>query len=123
MIVLDDLQWADEPSVLLLRFLVSEVTNMRVLLIGTMQPATSTPDNHPLADALVHFKRRRLLQRVLLSNLSLNEVEQFITGNYGVKLSAGLVKGLYSQTKGNPQALSEVASTLVQQASRNRGYG
>jgi serine/threonine protein kinase len=120
-IVLDDLQWADEPTVLLLRFLVSEVQNMRVLLIGTMRPGASVPDNHPLTESLVHFKRRRLLQRVLLSNLSLNEVERFIEGNYGVELSKGLIKGLHSQTQGNPQGLSDVASTLVQQASRNRG--
>ncbi len=122
-IVLDDLQWADEPTILFLRFLVSEMANMRVLLIGTTRPSASVPDSHPLTEALVHFKRRRLLQRVLLSDLSLNEVELFIEGNYGVELSPGLIKGLYSQTRGNPQALSEVAGTLVQQASRNRGYG
>ena len=108
---------------LLLRFLVSEIVNMRVLLIGTMRPGTTIPDSHPLNEALVHFKRRRLLQRVILSNLSLNEVERFVEGNYGVELSPGLIKGLHSQTHGNPQGLTDVASTLVQQASRTRGYG
>lgn len=122
-IVLDDPQWADEPTVLLLRFLVSEVSAMRVLLIGTIRSDTDLPGSHPLSEALTPFKRRRMLQRVLLSSLTLGDVERFIEGNYGVTLSPVLIKGLYSQTKGNPQALPEVASTLVQQACRNRGYG
>ena len=117
MIVLDDLQRADDSTLSLLRFIVPELYTMRVLMIGTMQPTSTLPKSHPLSEIIAYFKRRRLLQRVLLSNLSMDDVEAIIKDNYDVSLSPVLVNGIYSQTKGNPLALSEVADTLLSQMS------
>ena len=116
-IVLDDLQRADDSTLSLLRFIVPELYTMRVLMIGTMQPTSTLPKSHPLSEIIAYFKRRRLLQRVLLSNLSMDDVEAIIKDNYDVSLSPVLVNGIYSQTKGNPLALSEVADTLLSQMS------
>ena len=122
-IVFDDLQRADDSTLSLLRFIVPELSTMRVLMIGTMEPASSLPSSHPLAEILAYFKRRRLLQRVLLSELSMDEVESLIRRNYGVRLSPTFINGIYSQTKGNPLALSEVANTLLSQASPHSSKG
>lgn len=122
-IVLDDLQYSDEPTMELLRFLVAELSKMRVLLIGTMPPRSTLPDGHSLVDTLTYFKRRRLLQRVLLSDLSMNDAQLFIEGNYGVTLSSTLIKGIYRQTKGNPHALYEVANTLLPQSNQQKTDG
>ena len=122
-IVFDDLQRADESTLSLLRFVVPELSTMRVLLIGTMQPASALPSNHSLTENLAYFQRRRLLQRVLLSDLSMDEVESLIRRNYGVRLSPIFINGIYSQTKGNPLALSEVANTLLSQPSKNSKDG
>ena len=115
-IVFDDLQRADDSTLALLRFIVPELSTMRVLLIGTMLPSSTLPKSHPLTEILTYLKRRRLLQRVLLSDLSMDEVDSIIRHNYGVSLSSTFITGLYSQTKGNPLALSEVANTLLSQA-------
>ncbi len=114
-IVLDDLHRADDSTLAMVRFIVPELHTMRVFLIGTMEPTSALPGSHPLAEVLAYFKRRRILQRVLLSNLTEDDVMEMIQGNYGVSLSATFVKGLYTQTKGNPLALSEVANTLLSQ--------
>ena len=114
-IVLDDLHRADDSTLAMVRFIVPELYTMRVFLIGTMEPTSAMPDSHPLAEVLAYFKRRRILQRVLLSDLTEDDIMAMIEGNYGVSLSPTFVKGLYTQTKGNPLALSEVANTLLSQ--------
>ena len=116
-IVFDDLQRADDSTLALLRFIVPELSTMRVLLIGTMLPSSTLPSSHALTEILTYFKRRRLLQRVLLSELSIDEVDSIVRHNYGISLSPTFITGIYSQTKGNPLALSEVANTLLTQAS------
>ena len=122
-IVFDDLQRADDSTLALLRFIVPELSTMRVLLIGTMLPSSTLPRSHPLAEILTYLKRRRILQRVLLSELSKDEVDSIVRHNYGVSLSSTFITGLYSQTKGNPLALSEVASTLLSQAGPQSSKG
>ncbi len=122
-IVFDDLQRADDSSLALLRFIVPELSTMRVLLIGTMLPLSTLPGSHPLAEILTYFKRRRILQRVLLSELSMEEVDSIVRHNYGASLSPTFITGIYSQTKGNPLALSEVANTLLPQAGKQSSKG
>ena len=122
-IVFDDIQRADDSTLALLRFIVPELSTMRVLLVGTMLPSSTLPGSHPLTEILTYFKRRRLLQRVLLSALSMDEVDSIVRHNYGFSLSPTFIKGIYSQTKGNPLALSEVANTLLSQASPNSTKG
>ena len=122
-IVLDDLHRADDSTLAMVRFIVPELHTMRVFLIGTMEPTSALPGSHPLAEVLAYFKRRRILQRVLLSNLTEDDVMEMIQGNYGVSLSATFVKGLYTQTKGNPLALSEVANTLLSQPAQQSTEG
>ena len=122
-IVLDDLHRADDSTLAMVRFIVPELHTMRVFLIGTMEPTSALPSSHPLAEVIAYFKRRRILQRVLLSNLAEDDVMEMIQGNYGVSLSSTFVKGLYTQTKGNPLALSEVANTLLSQPAQQSTEG
>ena len=122
-IVLDDLHRADDSTLAMVRFIVPELHTMRVFLIGTMEPTSALPGSHPLAEVIAYFKRRRILQRVLLSNLTEDDVMEMIQGNYGVSLSSTFVKGLYTQTKGNPLALSEVANTLLSQPAQQSTEG
>ena len=51
MIVLDDLHWADEPSLLLLRFVARRLAGTGLLLIGTYRDV-ELGRHHPLADTL-----------------------------------------------------------------------
>ena len=51
LIVLDDLHWADAPSLRLLEFLAPELGDSRILLVGTYR-ATELSRRHPLSNAL-----------------------------------------------------------------------
>src|SRR5262249_811173 len=51
LVVLDDLHWADTPSLLLLESLAREVGAARVLVVGTFRDVEVVPE-HPLFDTL-----------------------------------------------------------------------
>ena len=68
-LVLDDLHWADQPSLMLLQFVARELGGARLLLIGTYRDVELSRQ-HPLAEALGELTRERLFQRVLLRGLS-----------------------------------------------------
>ena len=55
-LVLDDLHWADKPSLLLLRHLLRSVTPIRVLVFATYRD-TDLDRSHPLADVLGDLRR------------------------------------------------------------------
>ena len=65
-IVLDDLQWADKGSLLLLRHLVSAEQAMRVLVLGSFRD-NELSRSHPLTDTLAALHRVSGVSRVELS--------------------------------------------------------
>ncbi len=77
MLVLDDLQWADRSSLLLLEFLAREIGSSQLFLIGAYRDAELSPE-HPLAQSLDALDRRGLLRRVNLRGHTRNDVARFI---------------------------------------------
>ena len=114
MLVLDDLHWADQPSLLLLQFVARELSGARLLLIGTYRDVELSRQ-HPLAEALGELNRERLFQRVLLRGLTQEDVEHFIEMTSGNSAPRGLVEAVHSQTEGNPLFVTEVVRLLVQE--------
>ncbi|MFQ6028445.1 MAG: AAA family ATPase, partial [Dehalococcoidia bacterium] len=114
-LVLDDLHWADTPSLLLLQFVASEIgSGGRLLLLGTYRDVELSRQ-HPLAETLGQLTRERLFQRVLLRGLTRQDVDRFIEIATGVAPPAGLVQSVYTQTEGNPLFVTEVVRLLAQE--------
>ena len=113
-VVLDDLHWSDEPSLMLMQFLVRELSGSRLLLIGTYRDMELNR-RHPLAKALGDLTRERLFERVLLRGLDHNDVGRFIEVAAGVTPPTGLVDVVHTQTEGNPLFVTEVVRLLVQE--------
>ncbi len=74
---LDDLHWADGPSLRLLQFLARELSDSRLLVIGTYRDV-ALGRKHPLSQALADLTREGLVERVPLHGLTEAEVERFI---------------------------------------------
>ena len=113
-LVLDDLHWADQPSLMLLQFVARELGNSRLLLVGTYRDVELSRQ-HPLAETLGELTRERLFQRVLLRGLSQQDVGRFIEVAAGVDPPAGLTEAVHTQTEGNPLFVTEVVRLLVQE--------
>jgi tetratricopeptide (TPR) repeat protein len=113
-LILDDLHWADKPSLLLLQFLAGELATSRLLVVGAYRDVELSR-KHPLAQALGELARERAFQRVLLRGLTQEDVGRFIELTSGLKPPQGLVRAVQAQTEGNPLFVNEVVRLLVQE--------
>jgi DNA-binding SARP family transcriptional activator len=110
-IVLDDLNWADEGSLLLLEFATRELAETHMLLVGTYRDIELSR-GHPLVHTLGELSRERVFDRVLLRGLAHEDVARFIRAACGFEPDLGLVQAIHAQTEGNPFFVGEVVRLL-----------
>jgi len=121
-LMLDDLQWADKPSLLLLEFLARELAGARLLVVGTYRDVELSRQ-HPLVETLGELNRERLFQRILLRGLTKEDVARFIEIAAGTTPPQGLVSVVHTQTEGNPLFVTEVVRLLVQEGELTADIG
>jgi class 3 adenylate cyclase/tetratricopeptide (TPR) repeat protein len=113
-LVLDDLQWADNGSLLLLRHLAAAEQEMRVLVVGTYRDSELSR-SHPLTDTLANLHRQRDVSRIELVGLDDSGVLSYLEAAAGQALDdvgVGLAHAVYRETDGNPFFVSEVLRHL-----------
>ena len=113
-LILDNLHWADKPSLLLLEFLGQELADSRLLIIGTYRDVDLTRQ-HPLSETLGELTRARLFQRIVLRGLSLEDEGRYIVAASGVEPPRDFVEMLHSHTEGSPLFVGEVVRMLQQE--------
>jgi DNA-binding winged helix-turn-helix (wHTH) protein/tetratricopeptide (TPR) repeat protein len=106
LLVLDDLHWADKPSLLLLQFLARELAAARLLVVGSYRDM-EVGRRHPLATVLGDLAREPRCERILLRGLSRDDVEQFLRAA-GHEPSPRSVDAIHEMTEGNPFFLGEI---------------
>ena len=124
-VVLDDLQWADTASLLLLRHLAASDVAMRVLVIGTYRDSELSP-SHPLLDTLATLRRQPRVSRIELAGLGDTGVVAFLEAAAGHALDdAGLAlaHALYRETDGNPFFVTEVLLHLTETGAISQAAG
>ncbi|MFQ6025998.1 MAG: AAA family ATPase [Dehalococcoidia bacterium] len=110
-LVLDDLHWADQPSLMLLQFVTRELADAHLLILGTYRDV-EVSRRHPLSQTLGELTRQRLIQRVLLRGWSPEEVGGFIQMVSDLTPPPRLVEHVHRQTEGNPFFVTEVVRLL-----------
>ncbi|MGI8551697.1 MAG: ATP-binding protein, partial [Dehalococcoidia bacterium] len=110
LVALDDLHWADVPSLHMLQFLVRELHRTPLLVIGTYRD-TEIQRGHPLAQALGELTRRPEVSRIALSGLSEAEVARYVAEVVGTP-PPGLATMLTNETEGNPLFLVQTVELL-----------
>jgi DNA-binding CsgD family transcriptional regulator/tetratricopeptide (TPR) repeat protein len=100
-IAFEDVHWADEATLDLLRFLARRIDDRRVLLVATFRD-DEVGDLHPLRQVLGDLATAQSVRRIALHPLSIVSVQTMAAGS-GVD-----VNELYRQTGGNPFFVSEV---------------
>ena len=110
-LVLDDLQWADEATLLLLGHLVRSAQSDRLLVLGTVRDGDA--DRAPaLRATLADLRREHRVQRVRLSGLAEPAATELVTELAGRELPAEVVRRVQEQTEGNPFFIEEVMAHL-----------
>jgi class 3 adenylate cyclase len=111
-LVLDDLHWADKPSLLLLQFLARELRGARLMVLSTYRDV-ELRRQHPLSQTLGELARQQLSHRILLRGLTGRDVARFIELTAGRKPPEALVDAVYRETEGNPFFVNEIVRLLV----------
>ncbi len=101
LIVLDDLQWADDATVLLLRDLAERVGGSHMVVLGTYWE-TDLDSSRPFGSVLSRLLRRRRAQRFVLGPLSERDVEKIVAGMSEAPLTPVQLIGIQAATEGNP---------------------
>jgi predicted ATPase len=113
LVLLDDLHWADAPSLALLRHLARSPRPAALLLVGTYRE-TELARTHPLAELLADLRRQPRVERVLLRGLSEAELGSLVAARAEHEAPSGFVSALYAETEGNPFFAEEVLRHLVE---------
>ncbi len=116
MVVVDDLQWADKPSLQLLRHVIANTTGQRILIVATYRQ-DELSGSHPLSEALVGVRREPGVSHITLSGLDDAEVVAFVQAAAGHDLDddgIDLAQALYRETDGNPFFVWEVLRHLAE---------
>ena len=121
-IVLDDLHWADKPSLLLLSHLARRVRRSRLMLIGTYRDV-ELERSQQLAETIATLRRERLYERVLLRGLPLEDVKDFIEAVGGQESPGEFATLIFRETEGNPFFVAEILRHLVDTGAIRHEHG
>ena len=106
--VLDDLQWADVATLRLTQHTLQHHGAGRLLTLATLRtvPPVANPE---LDEFLAALHRDRLVRRVRIGGLSIDEVADLVRSTGGETVDRRQVEGIHRATRGNAFFVSELA--------------
>jgi diguanylate cyclase (GGDEF)-like protein len=117
MLFLDDLQWADAPTLRLLEHLVRDDTERCVLVVGAYRD-NEVDETHPLQQAIHAIRNANgHLEILQLENLGLAHVRRLIADTLHCEepVVASLAELCMEKTQGNPFFLGQLLRSLHEQ--------
>jgi DNA-binding SARP family transcriptional activator len=116
LLVLDDLQWAAQPTLLMLRHLIRSERPLGAFVLGTRRTTELAPD-HQLGHLLADLQRDMSVASVPIRGLDERAIAALLEAAAGHTLDerAGeLVRVLQAETAGNPFFIRELLAHLVE---------
>jgi DNA-binding SARP family transcriptional activator len=108
LLVLDDLQWADDDTLLLVRHLLRRAGDAPVLVVAISRDHDLEPD-HALADVVHALDRDGWVRRLALQGLGETEVRELLAHLRPEGDHAAAARRLVAETAGNPFLVTELA--------------
>jgi len=115
LLVLDDVHWADKPTLLLLKHLISNPT--AGLMVLCTYRDTDVDRAHPLSAMLADFRRMPAVTRIALDGLGDDGVRELLvrTGGHDLDdVGMAFAEVVQRETSGNPFFLGEVLRHLAE---------
>ena len=114
-VVFDDLQWSDGPSLNLLRHIAANAGPMRLMVVGTYR-GSRLSGSDPLMETLAALRRERGVTRIELRGLDDLGVLNLLEAMAGHRLDGDgvdLAHVVYRETDGNPFFVGELLRHLT----------
>jgi class 3 adenylate cyclase/tetratricopeptide (TPR) repeat protein len=115
-LVLDDLHWADKPTLSLMEHMVAHGAEIHALLIATYRES-ELDRGHPLSPVLAHLHREQGVERIALKGLDEPDIVQIMeraAGHEMDEVGLGLARELFREADGNPFYTGEILRHLLE---------
>ncbi|HKH25690.1 MAG TPA: AAA family ATPase [Acidimicrobiia bacterium] len=109
LLVIDDLHWADRPTLALLCHIVRHPEATPLVLVGTYRKSEVVGD-HPLRGIAADLRREGVSQEISLTGLTEDEVAQLIDATSDLEPGPEFVRSVRRETGGNPFFVQEICS-------------
>jgi len=105
LLILDDLHWADTPTLLMLRQVIRLARSASLLLIGTFR---SDERGEQLRDIIADLRREQFFDSIALRGLDEADAERLILQLDDEPPARAVTHALWEESKGNPFFLEEI---------------
>jgi tetratricopeptide (TPR) repeat protein len=119
-LILDDLHWADTPTLLMLRQIVRAADTSPVLIVASFR---DTERPAALVDMLVQLRREHFFERIELRGLDEADATEMIQEFGPQGMPEHVNRALWEETKGNPFFLEEMVRHLSSASPQPEGNG
>jgi tetratricopeptide (TPR) repeat protein/predicted Ser/Thr protein kinase len=111
LLILDDLHWADKPTLSMLRHVVRGSDPAELCILGTYRESELIA-GHPLAELLADFRREQDVTRLSLTGLERVQVGKLVEAIASPEVSSRLTGQMTDSTGGNPFFVAEMLRHL-----------
>jgi len=118
-VVLDDLHWADRPSLKLLEFVASALGDARLLVIATFRD-TEVERDDACGATVSKIGREPSARRLVLGGLTREECSRWLGLTTLAGDAAALAPALHRETNGNPFFVGEIVQLLATDETKGR---
>lgn len=113
-LILDDLHWADASTALLLRHVVQQLQDVRLLVLGTLRDVESCRSDD-LVQLLARMRpQQHAFERVSVAGFGTEETAALVAAHNSDEPAAGFVRRLRNATGGNPLFIREMLRSLAE---------
>jgi tetratricopeptide (TPR) repeat protein len=122
LLILDDLQWADQSSLQLLHYLARHCGQMGLMIVAIYNTSAETDqaehfaDNELLTQLLANLEYETTYTSISLEPLSQGQVKDLLENLWSQEVPIALAAAVYRRTQGNSLFVGEVARGLVDQS-------
>ena len=117
-VFLDDMQWADMPSLNLVQSLATNKDSQFLLIIGSYR-SNEVGSSHPLAYMLNEVKNsRQAVESILVSPLGKEDLSRLLSDSLHCSIDEvlSLAEIIFEKTRGNPFFVNQLLQTLYNDA-------
>jgi predicted ATPase/serine phosphatase RsbU (regulator of sigma subunit) len=113
MLVIDDLQWADNASLQLLELFLQNAQDQYLFIVGSYRD-NEVDEAHPLTATLKEISKYSDIQSIALKNLGVRHIQSIVadTLKTGVETTQNLAQLILDKTEGNPFFVNQFLTSL-----------
>lgn len=124
LLVIEDLHWADTPTIDLIRYLAGRSTSQRLLLVGTTRPGENEPAHRLLRNCIRELVAQSACEEFALDSLEEQEVTQYLNLQFSPSMLPPELAGLiFRKTEGHPLFVTGVLQLLTERGEVVRRNG